>query len=130
MRDREPQVRAVYEAFNRGDFDAVAELVSARFEWSPNPGEPDTAVRHGTSGAMARVRDVIGAFDDFHTEVEEVRTVGERLVVAVRHSATPAGASGGVERREAHLWTFDGDLAVALQEYPTLEAAVEAAGAQ
>jgi ketosteroid isomerase-like protein len=126
--DREAQVRAVYEAFNSGEFAAAADLVSPRFEWHPNAVEPDTAVRRGTRDSMARAQDVISAFDDFHTEIEAVRTVGDRLAVAVRHRARPPGASDHVDRREAHLWTFVGDRAVSLREYPTLDAAVEAAG--
>lgn len=30
-------------------------------------------------------------------------------------------------RREAHLWTFAGERAVTLHEYPTLDAALDAA---
>lgn len=77
---------------------------------------------------MAWARDVIGAFDEFRTDVEEVRPVGGRVAVALRLSATPLGAGGRVERREAHLWTFDGDRPGSLREYATLSTAVEAAG--
>jgi ketosteroid isomerase-like protein len=127
MSDRPAQVRSVYEAINRGDFAAIAELVDPLFEWHPNEGEPDPRVRRDAGQAMARVRDFVAAFGDFRTDVEEIRDLGEQVAVAVRHSGAPAGTSDQVERREAHLWTFGGERAVSLHEYPTLGEALDAA---
>ncbi len=127
MSHRTAQVRSVYEAINRGDLALIAELVEPGFEWHPNAGELDRAVRRDREQATARVRDFVAAFGDFRTDVEEIRDLGERVAVAVRHSGTPAGASDPVERREAHLWRFAGERAVSLHEYPTLDAALDAA---
>ena len=60
-------------------------------------------------------------------DVEQVADLGAFVAVAVRHRGTPAGTTHQVERREAHLWTFAGGRAVSLREYPTLDAALEAA---
>lgn len=128
MSDRAGQVLAVYEAINRGDLAGTAGLVAPEFEWHPNAGEPDRAVRRDRREAMARARDFMATFGEFRTEVEEIRELGDQVAVAVRHMGTPAGASDQVERREAHLWTFHGELAVALHEYPTLDTAVAVAG--
>jgi len=127
---RAGKVVAVYEAISRGDFAVTAGMVAPEFEWHPNVGEPDPVVSRDRREAMARARDFIAAFGDFRTEVEEIRELGDQVAVAVRHSGAPAGTSDQVERREAHLWTFRGELAVALHEYPTLDAAVEAAGSR
>lgn len=127
MTDRVAQVRSVYEAINRGDYAVIGKLVEPEFEWYPNPGELDSTIRRDPEQAIARIRDFVGAFGDFRTDVEEVRDLGELVVAAVRHSGTPAGTSDQVERREAHLWTFAGERAVSLHEYPTLDAALDAA---
>ena len=127
MTDRAEQLRSLYEAINRGDFEALDELVAPGFEWHPNPGEPETAVRRGREQGLARVRDFVAAFGSFRTDVEEIRDLGERVAVAVRHRGTLAGSSDEVERREAHLWTFTGKRPVSLHEYPTLAAALDAA---
>ena len=124
--DHVAQVRSVYEAINRGDHAMIAGLVAPGFEWHPNTGEPDSRVRRDRD-AMARVRDVVATFGEFRTEVEEVADLGPLVAVAVRHRGTPAGTTHQVERREAHLWAFAGGRPVSLREYPTLDAALEAA---
>jgi ketosteroid isomerase-like protein len=126
VEDHVAQVRSVYEAINRDDQAMLAEIVAPGFEWHPNAGEPDSRVRRDRD-AMARLRDVVAMFGDFRTDVEEVANLGPLVAVAVRHRGTPAGATHQVERREAHLWTFAEGRAVSLREYPTLDAALEAA---
>ena len=124
--DHVAQVRSVYAAINRGDHAKIAGLVAPGFEWHPNAGEPDSSVRRDRD-AMDRVRDVVAMFGEFHTDVEEVADLGPLVAVAVRHRGTPAGTTHQVERREAHLWAFAEGRAVSLREYPTLDAALEAA---
>lgn len=126
MDDAVAQVRSVYETINRGDYAQIAELVSPGFEWHPNAGEPDPAVRH-VGDALDRVRDFVAAFDDFRTEIEEVVELGSQVAVAVRHRGIPAGAMDEVERREVHLWTFADGRPVALHEYASLDVALAAA---
>jgi ketosteroid isomerase-like protein len=124
--DHVAQVRSAYEAINRGDYAIVAELVAPGFEWHPNTGEPDARVLRDRD-AMTRVRDVVAVFADFRTDVEQVADLGAFVAVAVCHRGTPVGTTHQVERREAHLWRFAGGRAVSLREYPTLDAALEAA---
>ena len=126
MSDRVAQVRGVYEAVSRGDLEALATTIGPSFEWHPNRGELDSQVRRDSDAVVERIRDFVASFDEFRTDVEEVRELSDQVAVAVRHSGMLAGTHERVVRREAHLWTFSGARVISMREYPDLEAAIEA----
>jgi ketosteroid isomerase-like protein len=84
-------VRRVNNAFNRGDFEA----------WLAN-ADPDVRIRssftgqeyHGLEGAREWWREVRGAFSDFQIEHEELRDVGDFVLVraAIRGHGTDSSA--------------------------------------
>jgi uncharacterized protein len=121
-------VRRGYEAFNRGDLDAVVELMGPDFEWLP----PDESLTAGTYQGPDAVRAEIASwtepFEDFRWEIEEIVDAGEQILVVGRMSGR--GKTSGVEVgvNEYHVWTVRDGKPVRMQMYHDREQAAEAVG--
>jgi ketosteroid isomerase-like protein len=107
-------VKSLYEAFGRGDVQAILDLLSEDVSWEPwgdsfahRAGVPWLEPRTGREG-VAEFFGIVGQFDIAEFSVLDV-TAGEKQVAAeiVIEAATPAG--GRYRDEELHLWTFDGD---------------------
>lgn len=122
-------VREIYAALNRReDPRAILQDFAEGFVWYPNPEDPEQAPRRGFDEVRAAIRDLQVGLEGLQTDVEDVIEGGDCVVVALLHRAPLPGSKSSVERREAHLWTFEGNKVVRLAEFPTVEAALEDAG--
>jgi ketosteroid isomerase-like protein len=122
-------VRRGYEAFNRGDVDAVLEGVDPEVEWHVPPVLPDPATYHGREGVRKLMQTMQDAFDDFELAVEEVREAGDKVVVmaAVRGRGKESGAV--VESPSfGWVWTIRHGKVVLVEVYPNRAATFEAVG--
>jgi ketosteroid isomerase-like protein len=123
------RILAGYEAFSRGDFDAVAAGLSPDFELRPPPILPDPDVYRGPEGFRRFWRTWIDSFDDFRIEIEEVIDGGDKVVVMA--AVCGRGKDSGVDVRSPtfpHVWTFEGDKITGMEALPNRAAAVEALG--
>jgi ketosteroid isomerase-like protein len=121
-------LRAGYEAFNRGDWDAAARLAHPEFELQA----ADRAVHPGTYRGAQAVRrffeDLFEPFEEVIVEPEEFFERGDRVAVFLLVRLRPAGSSAFVENRIGHLWTVRDGKPARLAVYPRREEALEAAG--
>jgi ketosteroid isomerase-like protein len=124
-------VRAVYEAVNRRDLDAMVAGAPADFVMTLQEIDPSAATELRDPEEVRRhLEDFFDSFETLETEVEELVEVGDSVIAVVRHRALGRESQVEVERREAHLWTFEGAQAVALAEYATREEALRAAASR
>jgi uncharacterized protein len=109
-------VRGAYEAFGRGDIDAVT-LFLQDTEWHEAEGAPQGGVY---TGAEAILSGVIGPLmqqvQDFKVAPEDILPAGEDCVLAVG-SYTGRGAGGELDARFAHLWTVREGKAVRFEQF-------------
>ena len=93
------RVRASYEAFNRGDYDAAVEFIHPGVVWWP-VADVETP-RHGRDA----VRDFMTpeVFDRQHSEVLDIHVVGDCVIV---HAIfTGSGRQSGIElAQEGYQW--------------------------
>jgi ketosteroid isomerase-like protein len=106
------RVVAGYDAFNRGDLDALTQGMSPDFELRMPPIVPDPDTYRGPDG-MRRLRETWEAgFDDFRIEIEEVVDAGDKVLVMAAVCGT--GRDSGAKVRSPsfpHIWTFrDGEI--------------------
>jgi ketosteroid isomerase-like protein len=116
-------VRGAIEAFNRGHFDAVAEVIHPEIEVIRLGGLPPVSGRDAAFGLM-----VPDAFDSQELAIEQMRVEGD--VVLVSGPFRARGAGSGIElSRESHsvFWVEDG-LIRRMGTYFELEEAQAAAG--
>jgi limonene-1,2-epoxide hydrolase len=116
-------VRGAIEAFNRGDFDAVIELIHPEIEVIRLGGLPTISGRDAAFGLM-----VPDAFDSQELVIDEIRIEGDVVLVSGPFHAR--GAGSGIElHRESHsvFWLEDG-LIRRMGTYFELDEALAAAG--
>lgn len=84
--------RFIDEVYNRGNLEYVYEALAP--DWT----------RHGLGGTVTdravvkeRAREIREAFPDFHIEIEDMLTDGDKVVVRQTHSGTHRGTFAGVE---------------------------------
>ena len=113
-------MRQGYDAFNRGDIDAVMDLLDPEIEWQ----EPDVGispVRGTHHGPQAVANNVFGSvpehWDEFQAVAEEFLDAGDRVVV-LGHVRVRGKATGKtVVAPFAHVWTLRDGKAVYHHNY-------------
>ena len=123
-------VRSAYEAFGRGDLDALMPLLHPEIEWRTTAQIPFEGTYRGIDEFLHAMSEWTEPFDDLTTTVEEVIDVGDRALV--RHRMQGRGRDSGAAV-DLVLWQLvsvrDGQL-VAMHDYITREEALEAAQLQ
>lgn len=121
-------LRAGYEAFSRGDWDAVLSAAHPDFELKT----ADRVTNPGTYRGLNEVRrffeDLFDPFEEVVAEPQEFFERGDRIVVLVLVRLRPRGSSAVIENRIGHLWTMRDGKAVRFEIFPEREKALEAAG--
>ena len=119
-------IRAVYEAWNRRDFDAVLNDAHPDFEIRPLRAIAQDP-RRGHTAAKEFWAEFFEGFEEMRVEPRELLEVGKMVVADLRFSGR-GRYDVEVEQFHADLWTFrDGRLA-AVEGFATRADALEAAG--
>jgi uncharacterized protein len=122
-------VRGGYEAFNRGDVEAVLAFFDPEIEFDVLEDSPIAQKFHGHEGFRALLALNSEMFSGYRNEPEEIVEVSEDEIVVVVRSGARGRISGiEVEGRLAHLWTIRDGRATRFKSFPTREAALRAAG--
>jgi uncharacterized protein len=108
-------VQGAYEAFGRGEIEALAELMTDDVEWV-NPGDPDDNPNAGTFKGKEAVLGWFGglaATRDYSTfEPRQFIAQNDKVVCLVYAEATVRDTGRAFVSHEAQVWTFrDGKLA-------------------
>jgi ketosteroid isomerase-like protein len=121
-------VRRIYDAGNRGDWDAgfrdTAPDLEVTFKAGPNAG-----THRGREALESVFRDMLSGFDFWIMEPVEFRESGDQVVVVVDHRLRPkGGTSGEFVFRNGHVWTIREGAVLSMVGFETSEEALEAAG--
>jgi ketosteroid isomerase-like protein len=119
--------RAAVDAFNRGDRDALLELVAEDFEYDWTRSEsPMRGIYRGREGLGRLLDEQWVMFDEFVLEPDEFMARGNHVVVP---NTVRARGRGGVEvsATSTHVYTFEGGRAVRVTLYQGREEALAAA---
>jgi ketosteroid isomerase-like protein len=131
-------VRAMWEPF-KGidgaaiDWDAeeIRELIGRPFSpeveltWSASwAGEREF---RGRDGVVKAFKEWVEPFSEYHAELLDYIEVGDHVVTPTRQWGVGKASGAPVEIEVAHVYVFDGDEIARLDEYETLEQALEAA---
>jgi ketosteroid isomerase-like protein len=118
-------VRRGYEAWNRGDLRGVLELVAPDFEWEP--------VEIPWSGTMRTreefeiyLKSLARIWETFRLEPEELREVGDAVLVVVMERARGRASGVEVEQRLVHVWSFRDRQARRMRTFFSTSQALEA----
>ena len=120
-------VRGVYEALNRGDWDAVFRDAHENFELTTQLG-PDPGTRRGREPVMQLLEDYLASFDAFVWEPEEFFEGDDQVVAFVRTRALPRGGNVDLVVRNGWWWTIRDGVILSVKSFPEPGRALEAAG--
>jgi ketosteroid isomerase-like protein len=103
-------IRGAYEAFSRGEIDAVVDLLHPEVEWVP---PSDSLEPHPLRGRDA-VREYLAPniFEDQTAEPVELIEEGDRVLVGAHVRARASGSGIEIDQVVYHLFTIENDLAV------------------
>ena len=106
-------VQRIYDAFAARRF--PAELLDERFEWTTHPGLPDSGTYRGRDAVRAFFAGWVAGWAEVRNEPRELIDVGERVVVVVHGRFRLTQDSEPFEGDYGHVWTIQGDKAVACE---------------
>jgi ketosteroid isomerase-like protein len=116
------------DAYNRGDLEAVVELLSPQVEVYAPPQLINAGTYRGRHGFLEWVRRWDEVWEERHIEAERIEPVGEDHVVVSVHQFGKGGGSGiHVEMRIAQLFEIQDGEVVRFHLYPDRETAFAAA---
>jgi ketosteroid isomerase-like protein len=117
-----------YEAWNRGEFDMLAEALDPEIEWEPGFQALESGVHHGAEGFRGFVDSWLESFDEFRIRPELLVQAGDRIVVVARQTGRGRGSGIELEARVVHVWTIRDGRAVGWWGPRTLDDALAALG--
>jgi ketosteroid isomerase-like protein len=121
-------VRQVYEAFNRGDWDAVYRDFAEDAKMTTPARGLDAGIFRGREEHQAYWEDFFRPYEAVTTEPVEFFESDDQLVVFIKTRARPKDSSAEVEFGTGHLWTIRDGTVLSLRIFPEPEKALEAAG--
>jgi uncharacterized protein len=121
-------VRRGFEALQRGDLEALFDLLDTQIVWHQPEDLPDRVTAHGHAGLERIMGRWLGEWDEYSIELEELIDAGDRVVVVQRIRGKGKGSGVEVEMREAHVYEIRDGKAVEVWEYRTKEEALKAVG--
>jgi ketosteroid isomerase-like protein len=98
-------VRAVYDAWDRGELPGPPHLLDETIEYVNPLGAVEPGTRRGLAAFGAAVERVFEGWEVWRMEPERFTTRGGQVPVAVRYSARGRGSGLEVQGRESALWT-------------------------
>jgi uncharacterized protein len=103
-------LRGAYEAYSRGEVDAVLELLDPDVEWVP----PSSSLEPHPLRGRDAVREYLSPniFEDQKAEPLEIIEAGGRVLVVARVQARARGSGIEIDQVVYHLFTIEDGLAV------------------
>jgi ketosteroid isomerase-like protein len=117
-----------YEAFGRGDMDAVAELIDPEFRTEDRILIESDPTERGPAALIANTNLVKEAFGDMTWEPQEVVELGDKIAVRVRGRGTGTATSLPFEEDIGNVYTVRDGRAIKLDIFRTWPEARAAAG--
>jgi ketosteroid isomerase-like protein len=126
-------VRAIYESWARGDYEAVFACLDTDIEWFGPPdisaaGEPGSGLSRGHEGVRRSLARWVGAWDDYSFELCRLIDFGDRVLVEGRHGGRGKASGVGVSEEIFSVWTLRAGQAVRQRMFRDRAQALEAAG--
>jgi ketosteroid isomerase-like protein len=121
-------VRRGYEAFERGEMEAVLSLLDPDAEIRVDRAFPDWEPFYGPDGFMSFLQMWLEPWETYRVQVDKLIDAGERVLVAATEFGRRRDTGFDVEQRSYHVWTLKDGRAVRLDTFFEWSEALEAAG--
>ena len=113
-------VRAGYEAWNRGDLDAVREIYSPEVTANAGALWPAAGEVSGPEEIIQAFASILNTFEHSELVPEDFLEEGESVVVPTLWRGTMAGSEGVIEQRLVVVYTMRGGRVVHIGYFPSM----------
>jgi ketosteroid isomerase-like protein len=112
-------VRRSYEAFERGDMEAVVADMDEEIEWHQAQGLPHGGTYRGLDAVRKAIFDPLDDewWDDFRADPSEFIDAGDHVVVLGRYTGRAKATGRSLDVPFAHVWTFRDEKAVRFRQF-------------
>lgn len=122
-------IRRSFEAFNRGDLEAILDDLAPGYEFHPSGRFMDThRVYRGQEGFIEFWRSFRAAWENITISIERVEDLGDRVLTLGHFHGKGGGSGVEVEGESGWLHTIKDGEVVRLRSFATWNEAREAAG--
>jgi ketosteroid isomerase-like protein len=121
-------VRRVFDAFNRRDIAAFLELLDPDVEWVPILAVLEGRVYRGHEEIRRWIKDLATDWEFFEVYYEELRDLGDRVLVSGHWRAHGRASGIEVENPGTYLYEIKGGKVVLMRTFTDRAEALEAAG--
>jgi ketosteroid isomerase-like protein len=124
-------VRRSYEAFARGDMDAVLADMDEGIEWQQAQGLPHGGTYHGISEVKANVFAPLDRdwWSEFSAAPDELLDAGDEVVVLGRYRGTAKETGKQLDVPFVHVWSLRGGKAWRFRQFLDTAGWIEALSA-
>lgn len=100
--------RRAYEAFARGDLDAVVADMHPDIEWHQAEGLPHGGFYRGVDAVRRAIFDPLADewWDEFSADPDELLDAGDEVVVLGRYRGRAKGTGKPLDIPFVHIWSF------------------------
>jgi ketosteroid isomerase-like protein len=112
-------VRRSYDAFERGDMDAVMADMHPEIEWHQAQGLPHGGLYRGLDEVRRNIFDPLDEewWDEFTAVPDEFLEAVDQVVVIGRYRGTAKETGKQLDVPFVHIWTMSGDQAIRFRQY-------------
>lgn len=129
MADNLSIVKQMYDAFARGDVEAVLGAFDANIEWIEAEGFPYGGTYRGPTAVLDGVFVKLGTeWDKWQVMPDEFVADGERVVALGHYSGTYKATGSAIRAPFAHAWQLRNGKAVRFQQYTDTKVVQRALG--
>jgi ketosteroid isomerase-like protein len=121
-------IREIYEAMNRGDWNAVFAHASPEIEWETDPRHPKAGIYRGQQEFRRFAEDMEAPFEQSVIEPQRFFARGDQVVAFIKIRRKPMGSTAEVEIQIGELWTFRDGMLIRGQGFGERTRALRAAG--
>jgi ketosteroid isomerase-like protein len=121
-------VERAFGAFNRRDIPAFLDLLDPDVEWVPVLGVLEGRVYRGHEDVQRWVEDLAPDWEFFEVYAEELRDLGDRVLIFGHWHARGRASGGESEQPGAWLYEIKGGKVVRMQTFTDRAEALAAAG--
>jgi ketosteroid isomerase-like protein len=120
---RVERLEQTYVAINSGDLHEALTIADPAIVWQTPMAFPGAPRFHSRDEVIAYFTAVLRSIEEFRVDVERYDERGNHVLVVQNQFMRGAESGIGMERRMAHLWRFDGELAVEFHAFHDVDEA-------
>jgi ketosteroid isomerase-like protein len=121
-------VRAVFDAYFRGDMESVLRLVDPEIVVMQRSEMPDAMTRHGHAGVVEAIAVWPDQWDDYQLEIVQIVDAGDHVVVRTHQRGRGKGSGVNVEDEIWFVFGFRNGKVAEWRMFGAEREALEAVG--